>query len=520
MKKRYLVTLLTLLVIALAGVAQAWQGRMGGMGDPYGLISDESDFLIHPAKIAKGEGVRFYGGYRFTYTGVMDWDYDLDRFDTTGTVLTNFYNLDGSGQEYKHNTLLGAAFPLGPGRMGILFAYAGKRGDYDGDEDTLAAASFAAYDLRSELDDFALRLLYGLPIGSFKLGGEAQFAYRMDENRTWLNLSDLTIGAANLPWAGRLQFPFDVNLFPFMLPYDSHYWETLLKGSLEGEIGPLDLEFTLRGGGIISGDNKYVYEFESPVGALVSGIDMDGDVQGWRIGGDLWVRYPIMDNLALPFLVRVDYQTKTRDGDGAGFGGLTGFPYSYENQERNLQLEAGGGVDLKVGNGTKIAAGLYYDYLQGENDFSIWGNEAGAVFTYDYSDYPSHSENQIVVRLAGEHEFSPVFAMRMGLGFFYGWVGEDFTFTRSDNTPPGDNYTDDISLDGDRWGIGASLGGTLKIKPITLEPFVNGGYQVLNLNCNGQRTQLTGVISDQWTLTKDRSEWYIGGGVSVLFDLL
>jgi hypothetical protein len=73
--------LVPLLVMALAGISQAWQGGMAGMDDPYGLISDESDFLIHPAKIAQGDGVRFYGDYWFTYPGVMDWDYDLDRLD-------------------------------------------------------------------------------------------------------------------------------------------------------------------------------------------------------------------------------------------------------------------------------------------------------------------------------------------------------------------------------------------------------------------------------------------------------
>jgi hypothetical protein len=29
---------------------------MGAMGDPFGLVQDESDFLIHPAKVAKVRG--------------------------------------------------------------------------------------------------------------------------------------------------------------------------------------------------------------------------------------------------------------------------------------------------------------------------------------------------------------------------------------------------------------------------------------------------------------------------------
>jgi len=85
------VALVPLLVIALAGISQAWQGKMD---DPYGLLQDESDFLTHPSKIAQGEGIRFYGDYRFTYTDVIDWDYGLDRDeDISGTDNVAEYEL-------------------------------------------------------------------------------------------------------------------------------------------------------------------------------------------------------------------------------------------------------------------------------------------------------------------------------------------------------------------------------------------------------------------------------------------
>ncbi len=115
MSKRILfVVLLPVLVFALAGVSYSWQGRMGGMGDPFGLVADESDYLIHPAKIAKGEGIRFYGDYRFTYTGVTKWD---DRFP--GLV-------DVSGQELRHNVLRGwgSSSPM----MGCGVTTTGRRG--------------------------------------------------------------------------------------------------------------------------------------------------------------------------------------------------------------------------------------------------------------------------------------------------------------------------------------------------------------------------------------------------------
>jgi hypothetical protein len=95
MKKHIMVAaLLPLLVIALAGVSQAWSERME---DPYGLLQDEAFFLTHTSKIAQGEGVRFYDDYRFTYTGVTGWSYSLDQFNTVGT-LTDYYDLAGEGE--------------------------------------------------------------------------------------------------------------------------------------------------------------------------------------------------------------------------------------------------------------------------------------------------------------------------------------------------------------------------------------------------------------------------------------
>src|SRR4030042_1659066 len=143
---------------------------MGGMGDPFGLVADESDYLSHPAKIANGEGVRFYGDYRFLYTGVTDWDVDLDGAEAS----------DFSGSELRHNALLGAAFPLGPGRMGLFFTYEGRRGDFDFND------ALTVIKLTDDLDNFALRLLYGLPIGGFKLGAEVGFAHRQDEKELFI----------------------------------------------------------------------------------------------------------------------------------------------------------------------------------------------------------------------------------------------------------------------------------------------------------------------------------------------
>jgi hypothetical protein len=495
----------SLLIFALGGVSYGWQGRMGGMEDPYGLVADESDFLIHPAKIANGQGVKFYGNYRFTYTGVSDWDHKVSEYDTTG-VLQDILTWTFSGDEYRHNALLGSAFPLGPGRMGFFFTYDGMRGSYDGDYSSgIPPSYFETHTMDSDLDNFAFRLLYGLPIGGFKLGGEVQFAYRQEENKLYI--------LAPLPEAF-LNF-YDFYYAAFLPPYDSRYWEALLKGSLEGKVGPLDLEFTLRGGFDFAGANEWAYEHQIPPGTLNEGWDLEGDVQGWRIGGDLWARYPLGDGITLPVLVRVDYQTKTRDGDGPGVGTFSGNSYDYEHERRDLAITVGGGLDKAFDTETRIAAGVYYNYLQGRDDFLLHEYWPRGIQTRDTT-YPDWTEHQILIRLAGEHAFSPVVSLRGGFSFFYGlrnWDRE-YNYTPAIATW----FNNNVSGNGFHWGFGGSLGGTIRVKPITLEPFVNGGYQQLKLDGDGTYADNTGIT--RLTEEKEtRNEWFIGGGLSILYDL-
>jgi hypothetical protein len=71
-KKNSFILICGFLVLFLSTICHGFQGRMAGMGDPYGLVEDESDFLIHPSKVAKGEGIRYYGSYRFNYRDVKD----------------------------------------------------------------------------------------------------------------------------------------------------------------------------------------------------------------------------------------------------------------------------------------------------------------------------------------------------------------------------------------------------------------------------------------------------------------
>jgi len=510
MKKGFLFAVTAFLfVLLLVASSMAWQGRMGGMGDPYGLIADESDFLIHPAKIAKGEGVKFYGNYRFNYTGVLDWNYKLDEFNSAGTLL-DFYHFDTSGQEYKHNTLLGATVPLGAGRMGLFFTYDGKGGDYDGDEARLATSNFAEYELKNRLDNFALRLLYGLPVGGFKLGGEAQFAYRQEKETSWQILTGGTETYLN-QYFGPIQSYS--NLSPFMFPYDSSYWDALFKGSLEGAIGPLDVEFTMRGGLIFGGDNRLKYE--AIVGPTPYAYDLDGDVDGWRTGGDLWMRYPVSKSLSVPLLVRIDYQQKTKNGNGIGTGGMPG-AYEYENQEKRIEIEVGGGMDKELNQSTRIAAGIYYIYLDQQNDFQVRWTPVGFWQVYDHSDYPASTEHRLRLSLAGEQQLSPAVTLRLGINGFYGLMREDFKYAYNTSAPAVDTYN--ISLDGYHWGIGASVGGSIKFQHFTLEPFVTAGYEDLALDGDGDLVPNAGLPL-VYEMDLNRRTWFIGGGFSVLFGL-
>lgn len=298
-----------------------------------------------------------------------------------------------------------------------------------------------------------------------------------------------------------------------MHPYDSSYLEALFKESLEGVIGPVETAFTLREGVILWGENQYNYLY-SVGGVPLEGSDMDGDVQGWQIGGDLWVRYPLAKDLALPFLVRVDYQHKTRDGDGLGLYTLINNEVSYENEETALKLAVGGGIDTMLGKETRLAAGIYYNYLNSTNNFSFTAVPI-ANWIIDHS-CPDATEHQVMLRLTGEHEFSSAFTLRGGLNFFYGWLREGYALYRS--LPP-DTLQDDLSLHGSHWGIGGSVGGSLKLQRITLEPFVGGGYQATDLSGDGISTVVGGPVQSLDEMDKTKREWFIGGGFSVLLGL-
>jgi hypothetical protein len=496
MKKGYLfLGILGFFVLSMAAPAYSWQGRMAGMADPFGLISDESDFLIHPSKICQGKGITFYGDYRFTYTDVRDWNNHMDLFSTAGAFLTGFH-FNSSGEEYKHNALLGAAFPLGPGRLGAFFSFESNRGDYDGYDGPYT------YSMGNKLDDLSFSLIYGLPINKLDFGIQLGVDYR-NEQKKWL----IDNNTQNDVWP--TDYPY--NLHFFMNPYDSNYWEMFWKVSMGTRFNAVSFDWTVRGSYIIDSDNKYEYTF----GIISENVDMKGDVEGYRIGSDIWLRYDLGDGLTLPFLLSADYAKKVRDGDGIGVGfSDTGDRYTYKHSEWNLEVKVGGGVEKKMNANGLIGVGLYYHYLEGREH--QWFNNrdwVGGPYFYDYINFPLHKEHRLEMKVAGELEISPTVTLRMGLSSFYGWVG---THNFKQTSSLAALNVDEFSLDGYVWGINASLGSTVKISRFSLEPFINGGYRSLKLSGDGD-TNSAGTLANLWNMELKRNEWLIGGGFSIKF---
>jgi hypothetical protein len=489
--KKFLLTFMFLfvMVFVVSGVSHGWQGRMAGMEDPYGLISDESDYLIHVAEIAKGQGVKVYGGYRFTYTKVKTWETEFD-----GLVL------DIPGKELKHEALLGSSFALGPGRMGVFFAYDGKRGDYD-----TGLIEGEGVQHKDDLDNFALKLMYGIPVGNFNFGVETGIAYRKEKSDLLLYSADS--GAYNI----HVIEGFSINVYiPPFIPYDSTYWEVPLKAGFSGKMGPVDTQFTIRGGIIVAGKNTLNMGTYGPSDATYD--DLDGDTKGWSIGADFWLRYHLGNGLSLPFMVRADYQKKTRDARGSLVNLNPDIFLDYKNEETALNLTLGGGVEKAFDKNTRLATGFYYSYLNNNKDISTKVFDLG-VYEVElfFNDFPSTTEHRVTLRLAGEHSISPVVAFRAGMGFFYGWVTQDLVLGIRDSVD-----TEEIKFDSDgtRWGVGASFGASIKLTPVTLEPFINAGYQHLKLSGD---TYDTGVLMAGFVRDDKREQWYVGGGLAVMF---
>ncbi len=373
MKKNGFAVLAALSVLILAAPVWAWQGRMAGFGDAEGLAPDESDFLAHPAAIVKGAGSSFYGHYRLTYDKATSWDYNLSLIPHSTS-----FDYSASGRTWKNEAQLGAAFAAGAGRMGIFLEYAAARGKYDGRENYRLGpfgADGISFDMKDDLDRFALRMIYGLPVGGSRLGWELQVAYRNEEkeqrliDRDWSG--SWTATYKNEPWAAE-DSPYS-SLYPYLIPFQSKYWEAQAKASVEGLLGPAAYALTLKAGLPFASDNRYSYDIDYVTAAETDyRADMDGKVRGFNVGGDFWLRVPFSAATTLPFVISTEFRTVKRDGSRAG-----AVTVNYDHEATSLLIKAGGGMDYTPAKATRLAAGLYYDYRSTRqsayNDYSGGG---------------------------------------------------------------------------------------------------------------------------------------------------
>jgi hypothetical protein len=335
-----------------------------------------------------------------------------------------------------------------------------------------------------------------------KLGGEIQIAYRNEENENYFN--DSLLAAKNFPWIAE-NAPA-INLFPYMIPYNSQYWEALGKLSAEGIVGTMKYAFTIKGGFPFSSKNEYNYNEN---GFHTSGQEdnsLDGNITGWNIGADTWLRFPVNNNMTLPFLLSVGYKQVKRDGTGISNYASTA---SYENETKDIFVKVGGGLDYIPAQGVKLAAGLYYDYLYTQQDMSI-SDILIASFYYDNdSDMPKQSEHRVTLKAAAEKEFSSTFTLRGGFSIFYGRASSDYSYSAYDNS--GSYPVVTVSTSGYNMGVNASVGATWKIDKVSLEPFINGGY--IKYSTSGDGLYDTTAVAVNF----DKTNWIIGGGLSLKF---
>ena len=486
-------TLLLILLVASSGFA--YQGRMLGMGNPFGLLEDESDFFIHPAAIATGKGTIYYGTYQFLYDRTGDMNFHT-TFTEQGEEPAP-YLYDSDGHDLKNECQAGMVFPAARGRMGIFFEYTRDRGDFEGDQWSSPDTGFT-YDMTSDRDDYALRLLYGMPASSCLAGAELQIASRVEKAQNTMYYDGLATW--NMPVGGPV-----TNILHLMVPYNTRVWEAQAKLSAMGKTGALPYALTLHGGVPFSAKAKYDL---GQTGAV--SVAMDGDVKGWNAGADAWLRMPAGSNATLPFVLSVSYKDTKRDGDALG-------TIDYSNETKDLVLGTGGGIDYTTSSGARTAAGFYYDYLQLDQDFTF--TMIGIPTSVDdYDDYPKHVEHRLTCKTAAEKDCSPTLAIHAGLNIFYGWVDRDYCYVMSRTN--GFLYPVDISGEGYNWGANVSAGATVKLKQVIIEPFAKCGYQKLKLDGDGSstlRSSFSDTTIDYYTGTGDyeKTDWFVGAGFSI-----
>jgi hypothetical protein len=516
MKKKCLLFLgVGLLLICFASASSAWQGRMSGMGDPFGLVSDESDLLVHPAKIVDGKGSNYYGDYKFDYHQITKWE-NIATFTIPNTSVFLIHSpLMATGSERDHDASLGGTWAFGPGRIGIFVHYALKEGSYGGSNNFNQSGSLLqdSFALDTDADSFAVRLLYGLQIGAWKLGTEVGFSHKSHQNFTDYLTGD-GVHLTNNP-LGAMVTEYDT--FTFMTPDDSSWNEAALKISAERAIGPGVLILTPKIATKFHGVNNInnLVTFGSvPIFNVLS----TGNVSGWSAGADLWYRVRLDDSTSLPFLMRADYDLTKMNSSGIELGFIfsPSPPVNFSSERKYFLFETGGGIDKEITKQTRVAGGIYYDYLQSKNSFIY--NQPGDQ-SIAHNEYPNEREHRVVLKIAGEQTISPMFTARLGINAYYGWVRDHFNYTDIPEGDPLNSTMQDISTSGHHWGLTASAGATVKVARLDIEPFLFTGVQKTHTDTDSGSRIVPGMGITPFSvdLESRKNEWSFGGGLSIKY---
>ncbi len=509
MKKGIVVSMCFAVLVLLCAVpTQGWQGRMAGMGNVYGLVEDESDFLTHPAIIANGQGLNFYGNMNI---GVLTTDkikYSVYGYEADDPTDWWTIDSDASGRKFQYEGLFGGAFPLGKGRMGVFFQYTGFKETFKGDfiSGDAGGNDIEPYKVRNPSGALSLRVLYGIPVSStLKFGAEFEVAQKKEEIKNYKEESNYRV---NDLWSG--------DLFAFGIPYDSEYYKASMKASVETTMGPGKASFTLRGGVPFSSNNHYKHDIRNYGDSMPDNYgDMSGKVKGYDVGADAWMRLPLSQTLSLPFLLSVNYGLMKRDGDGFLINPLV-FATDHEQKRKTLSITAGGGVDYTPVQGTRVAGGLYYTYLNDKTNFS-WNAQYLADLTnpqehWIWDSMPKTTEHKISFKGSIEKTLSSDVNLVGGFNGYYGRIkmkGESFSSLY--------RTTSESLAKGNHWGIGASLGASIKAGATLIEPYIAGGFDRTKLSGDGAY-YYNGILEDVIADMKTKAKiWSIGGGISMRF---
>ena len=437
--------------LIVASTAWADQGRISGMGDPVGLIKDDTDYLVHPSLLSPSR-VNYFLNYSASYDKTKDWNINAHG---EGTALAHQIDLGGQGEwsfsnhggSHTHKVQLGVEVPTLGGSWAAILEYTTNQGKYDNGQAMQGVAY--AWTMDDEERNWNARFLYATKVDTYQLGLEFQLGHKNDKNDQFD--TNAQHADPNFAWGGN-----NFDQFMYMIPCNSRYYEANTKLSFSGGEENRTWAITFKAGLPFAADNQYASGFMGRALPV-----MKGDVQGFNAGADLWLRVAAGPQLSIPFTLSGETRRLQRTGADAASGN------NYKETTGNDHLGLGFGLDYAASPSSRIATGLYFDHSHYRQDF--YSNTTYLFFAgvYDYSQFPDLRENRVTLKTSLEQTLSPATTLRAGLNLFYGRVNMTYTdYVQYAAT------TVDMPSQGSDKGLSLSVGATLKTAALRVEPFI------------------------------------------------